>query len=160
MIYFVTARSVGRVKIGLSDNPAGRFVKMQVDSPVPLTLERVCPGEIAEERLLHEKFAADRAAGEWFVLSGAIDAHMATLPEPESKVRRLRDTHAESALIDALGPKNVSCRFRLTPQLLHMWRKRGIPQIKRIAFAKFCADRGVVVPADFFEAFEAPRTAA
>ena len=68
--------------------------------------------------------------------------------------------HPHSALIDQAGTSDVCRAFGLTPQLLHMWRKRGIPQIKRIAFAKFCADRGVVVPADFFEAFEAPRTAA
>ena len=68
--------------------------------------------------------------------------------------------HPHSALIDQAGAAVVSSAFVLTPQTLHMWRMRGIPQIKRIAFAKLCAERGVAVPADFFEAFENRRSAA
>lgn len=62
--------------------------------------------------------------------------------------------HPHSALIDQAGSATVCAFFALSPQTLHMWRVRGIPQIKRIAFAKMCAERGVAVPGDFFEAFE------
>jgi hypothetical protein len=62
--------------------------------------------------------------------------------------------HPHSALIDQAGTATVCASFALSPQALHMWRVRGIPQIKRIAFAKLCAERGVPVPADFFQAFE------
>lgn len=65
-----------------------------------------------------------------------------------------RQTHTDSSLIDAVGVKSVTAAFGLSPQLLHMWRRRGIPQVKRIAFAKLCADNGVIPPADFFEKFE------
>jgi hypothetical protein len=68
--------------------------------------------------------------------------------------------HPHSALIDQAGSATVCDAFRLSPQTLHMWRVRGIPQIKRISFAKMCAERGVAVPGDFFEAFETRRTAA
>ena len=68
--------------------------------------------------------------------------------------------HPHSALIDHAGTATVCASFALSPQTLHMWRVRGIPQIKRIAFAKLCADRGVAVPGDFFEAFETRRSAA
>jgi hypothetical protein len=68
--------------------------------------------------------------------------------------------HPHSALIDQAGSATVCDAFGLSPQTLHMWRVRGIPQIKRIAFAKMCAECGVAVPADFFEAFETRRSAA
>jgi hypothetical protein len=79
MIYFVTAREIGRVKIGVSDEPRGRFVKMRTDSPVPLALERLCEGSFAEEKALHRRFHADRLSGEWFTLSPEIEAYMSTL---------------------------------------------------------------------------------
>lgn len=58
--------------------------------------------------------------------------------------------HAHSALIDAIGAPKVASTFDLTPQRLHMWRVRGIPQLKRIAFAKVAAESCVSVPEDFF----------
>lgn len=62
--------------------------------------------------------------------------------------------HHDSILIDAVGIKNVTRVFGLTPQALHMWRKRGIPLAKRIAFAKLCAEQGIATPPGFFEKFE------
>jgi len=99
MIYFVTARSLARVKIGYSENPTLRFCKMRSDSPVNLTLERVCPGELADEQALHVRFDHARIRGEWFSLSEDIEAHIASLPafpvptpkvvEPEGSIAQL-----------------------------------------------------------------------
>lgn len=91
MIYFITAREVGRVKIGFSENPRARFFKMRTDSPIPLQLERICDGSVEDERALHKQFSEDRLAGEWFTLSPAIEIAMASLPaaECDRKVRRL-----------------------------------------------------------------------
>lgn len=44
-------------------------------------------------------------------------------------------------------------RFSLTPQNLYAWRLRGVPDLKRIAFAQLCAEQGVTPPPDFFEPF-------
>lgn len=63
--------------------------------------------------------------------------------------------HPHSQLIDAVGSAIVAEQFELTPQRLHMWRKRGIPQLRRIAFAKLAAERGVMAPPDFLEALAA-----
>lgn len=63
--------------------------------------------------------------------------------------------HSHSALIDAIGAAKVSERFDLTPQRLHMWRVRGIPQLRRIAFAKLAAENAVPLPSDFLEALAA-----
>lgn len=88
MIYFVTAREIGRVKIGFSDEPRSRFGKMRTDSPVPLALERVTEGDVDVERHLHAKFAAFRLNGEWFALSAEIEAYMGTLTAVPERSRK------------------------------------------------------------------------
>lgn len=100
MIYFITARDIGRVKIGYSADPARRFSKVQSDSPVNLALERVCPGCESEEARLHTRFADYRLSGEWFALAGPIEAHMETLPA-YSKTRRERSL--AQIIVDATG---------------------------------------------------------
>lgn len=70
-------------------------------------------------------------------------------------VARMNPRHQHSELIDRLGTNIVREAFALSPQTLHMWRRRGVPALKRIAFAKLAADNGVPVPPDFFEKFEA-----
>lgn len=88
MIYFITARAIGRVKIGFSEEPRSRFVKMRTDSPVPLELERICEGSQADEAALHERFAEYREMGEWFRLAPAIERHMELLDPPARKKRK------------------------------------------------------------------------
>ena len=100
MIYFITARDVGRVKIGYSHRPDSRITNLNTGSPVALTLERVCDGDFETERALHTRFAAHRHLGEWFVLSDEIEAHMATLPSP---IRLVRPKSMNKILIEALG---------------------------------------------------------
>lgn len=62
--------------------------------------------------------------------------------------------HPDSELIDRLTGKVISDRFGLSPQHLYNWRTRGIPQLKRIAVAKLCAEMGVSTPDGFFGKFE------
>lgn len=78
MIYFVTAREVGRVKIGFSADPVSRYRKMRGDSPVHLALERVTEGDRTDEFELHNRFDSARIHGEWFALTDEIAALMAT----------------------------------------------------------------------------------
>jgi hypothetical protein len=105
MIYFITARDIGRVKIGYSAKPRVRFQKMQSDSPTRLALERVCDGDEAVEAALHERFAAFRQHGEWFTISAEIASHMATLPapvierKPREKRARLQGPTPEAAVL-------------------------------------------------------------
>lgn len=80
MIYFITARDIGRVKIGYSADPAARLLNLQTASPVELQLERICDGDRDDEDALHDTFSAHRVRGEWFILSAEIEAHMAALP--------------------------------------------------------------------------------
>lgn len=80
MIYFITARTVGLVKIGHARRPQERFTSIKTHSPVPLSLERVCDGSRAEEEQLHVRFAADRSHGEWFRITPELDLFMQSLP--------------------------------------------------------------------------------
>jgi len=54
-----------------------------------------------------------------------------------------------NGLIDQVGPAVVREHFRLTAQHLHMWRVRGIPVIKRIAFHNLALANGVTPPPEF-----------
>jgi hypothetical protein len=80
VIYFITCREVGRVKIGFSAKPQARASVAQVGSPLPLELERVCDGTRGDEAALHERFSDARAHGEWFRLTPEIEGFMAALP--------------------------------------------------------------------------------
>ena len=57
--------------------------------------------------------------------------------------------HPHSALIDRVGTTQVRLAFGLTPQTLYMWRLRGVPAVKRFAFAELAATQAVELPAEF-----------
>lgn len=98
MIYFVTARDVGRVKIGFSENPRARFSKICSDSPLKLALERVCEGDECAEAALHHMFRQFHVHGEWFALAPEVEAHMGTLPiaMPVEREKSLNQIVAEA----------------------------------------------------------------
>jgi hypothetical protein len=79
MIYFITAREVGRVKIGYSADPVCRFQKIRCDNAAGVVLERVTDGTTADEAALHTRYAADCVHGEWYRLTDEIEALMGTL---------------------------------------------------------------------------------
>ena len=75
MIYFITARQIGRVKIGYSSDPERRLKQFQDNCPpAPLALEAVCEGDLAFEKELHRIFGFVRKHGEWFELDASIEA--------------------------------------------------------------------------------------
>ncbi len=55
------------------------------------------------------------------------------------------------ALINQIGADLVRERFGASPQLLHMWRVRGVPLPKRIAFHNLALERGIQPPPEFLE---------
>lgn len=54
-------------------------------------------------------------------------------------------------LIDQVGPAVVREHFGITAQHLHMWRVRGVPIVKRIAFHNLALAKGVQPPPEFLE---------
>lgn len=68
MIYFVQQGPGGPIKIGFTSKPiAKRLADIQVHSPHPVTLLALIDGDKSIEALWHERFAARRMKGEWFM---------------------------------------------------------------------------------------------
>lgn len=92
-VYFITAREVGRVKIGCAFDPHQRFEKIQAMSPCELKLEAILKGSHAEERAIHKLFCEERIRGEWFELTDEIEAVILANPAPrklsEKEMREL-----------------------------------------------------------------------
>lgn len=72
-VYFITAREIGRVKIGHAVNSSRRLWELQTASSCKLRLEAVIPGGRREERELHAKFSSLKVRGEWFSLTPQIE---------------------------------------------------------------------------------------
>lgn len=54
-------------------------------------------------------------------------------------------------IIDALPRQAIIDKFDASRQVLHIWRKRGVPKSKRIAYGRLAADCGVALPQSFFD---------
>lgn len=65
--------------------------------------------------------------------------------------RDMSNRHEHSSLIDQIGAGVVSAHFRLSPQRLHMWRVRGIPHLRRLAFKNLADGFNVSLPGDFLD---------
>ncbi|MDB5445652.1 MAG: hypothetical protein JWQ97_969 [Phenylobacterium sp.] len=76
MIYFVKDTLSGFIKIGFSDNPGLRLVKMQADCPGELVLQGMCEGDRAAEAALHRRYAHLHQRGEWFRPDAELAAHV------------------------------------------------------------------------------------
>jgi hypothetical protein len=72
--YFILATITKCVKIGRSKDPEERLKTLQTASPEILRLVGTMDGDFEAE--LHEKFAAYRVRGEWFILCGELTCYM------------------------------------------------------------------------------------
>jgi hypothetical protein len=71
-VYFIQAEHGGPIKIGVTDRPDKRVAQLQIASPHKLVLLRAVPGEMREEKYLHERFTGARLSGEWFKPTAAL----------------------------------------------------------------------------------------
>jgi uncharacterized protein (UPF0335 family) len=96
-VYFITARELGRVKIGFTaGDPDVRRAALQVGCPSRLRLEAVIPGHVVAEAELHHRFADHRIVGEWFALTDDIEQIIAGAPaELRTQEQIDRDRAAE-----------------------------------------------------------------
>lgn len=105
--FIYAIESGGLIKLGYSKNPEKRLNKIASDTPFPCELLGQWPGTVADELDVHDKFAEERARGEWF----------RTTP-------RLLAFIAENAVVVGVTP---SRRTTVQPgdSPLTAWRKRA-----------------------------------
>lgn len=73
-VYF--ARAGDRIKIGWSRNVAGRMAQLQTANADPVLLLATVPGGRLLESRLHNEYAPARVAGEWFMCTPDLLAHI------------------------------------------------------------------------------------
>lgn len=72
LVYFLSAPSVSRVKIGFTADLPTRFMQLQSSCPVKLTIMGCIPGDSTQENQLHQRFSAWRNDFEWFTLTESV----------------------------------------------------------------------------------------
>ena len=78
-VYFIAAKEMPIVKIGVALDPDKRLRELQVGCPLRLTMLAFVEGGRGDEIALHKRFAHLRTIGEWFRLDGALAAYVASL---------------------------------------------------------------------------------
>jgi len=84
MIYFATARDIGRFKIGYARDPQKRIEALQTGCPAKLEIECVVEGGYDLEAKLHQVFRKYRTHGEWFELNEIVDMALDWLKSGEA----------------------------------------------------------------------------
>jgi hypothetical protein len=106
VIYFVQSVT-GEIKIGISGDPAARFIVLQAGSPVLLSMLGVMLGDREKEREIHTRFEESRLRGEWFrpdpELLAYIEEHTMSIEElPEEPP--IPESETRPSLLDPPGP--------------------------------------------------------
>lgn len=157
MIYFIQDSDTLHVKIGHTrGDPAARLKDLQTGNPSKLVLLGTMPGGQAEEAGLHQRFAAARAAGEWF------------RPVPELLLLIGRACHDGPPFDAAAGPPGDGVRFYLSAKvegvaaqrLLRLLREHGPDAFSRRGPLGEAADplvKDIIRDAAAYGGFEAMR---
>jgi hypothetical protein len=76
VVYFIATHDRRFVKIGWSSNGRYRLKALQAANPEPLTMLASFSATKAIERRWHERYAAVRQCGEWFLLTPELSAEI------------------------------------------------------------------------------------
>ena len=137
-VYFITAREVGRVKIGYTDcAPRDRFNWISANSPVAVELEAFVEGGREEEKAFHERFSELRVKGEWFTLCPEIEAlierNRPSAPEPaepDSVEGIIKSFGSASELARRLGVPMTTVASWRQKDRIPAWRREAIEALK------------------------------
>lgn len=174
-VYLIQAGDAGPVKIGFTENVAGRLIKMQADNHEPLRVLALYEGDKTHEATLHELFASVRLAGEWFAASvaGAIPyirlPRLAYEPKTAADVLTVREilraakahdrkdariTLRDWVASEGLTQEQAAERINVHPITLNRWLNgKAMPQPKVMRRIQ-SATGGQVQPNSFFSAQE------
>ena len=114
MIYFIRAGD-GAVKIGKAKNSLARLKQLQTGQAERLSVIREMPGDLPEERWLHQYYAGRHLGGEWYRYSESmmlIEVPEFDPPEREPRISRHGEIKNKlyAALISRLPPNRVFSR--------------------------------------------------
>lgn len=162
MIYFIRDPAADRVKIGVSNDPWKRLKNMQTGSPGLLELVAMVDGDPAAEKALHQRFDGSRVRGEWFVWSGPVADHVATLPpsgrpsKPETANWRLRNAVIKLGYSQSYSSQLVN-GHRAWPFVLSVlvWRECG----QKVGKLALISDADLAKLASHFTAWPARKAA-
>lgn len=86
-VYFIQQGTDGPIKIGSSVDPQARLRALQTANPHPLRLLAKAPGDVRDERALHERFSEHRINGclEWFSPAPDLLAHIRHANRPDRR---------------------------------------------------------------------------
>lgn len=133
-VYFITARSLNRVKIGHTNGSLRqRLSHINLTSPVEIQLEAAMEGGKDIEAALHVRFSAHRKKGEWFEITPEIERLIASNPiggkaqVPSCDVERLiAICGSQSKMARRLGvPVTTVANWRKSGRIPH-WRVASI----------------------------------
>lgn len=118
-VYFVRAKTLGHIKIGVANDAWLRFLSLDSSSPDELELMGVIRSTqaIALEETIHIRFSADRHRREWFRASDALLAFIAA----NAKDR-------DAALAEEIFAA-VSQRAKSKPGRKPGWRERQVASL-------------------------------
>lgn len=89
MIYFIQNESTKAIKIGYSVDVQKRLSQLQTAAPDRLVLIGQIPGDISDERALHDRFREHHLRGEWFRGDAGLPAELRAM----SDSRRIERGH-------------------------------------------------------------------
>lgn len=128
MIYFIRNQTSGAIKIGYTaGDPATRMRQLQTGHADRLELICSTPGEVADERKLHETFAVSRIGGEWFNPSPLLIQHveLAKTPYPVIGGRTIESVYLAGRMTDggrwreSIAPGWIGAEGKYTKAEIH-----------------------------------------
>jgi hypothetical protein len=145
-VYFIRSGESDRVKIGTSDNVAGRLAQLQLLVPEKLHLIREIDGGRREEAALHRHYRDRRLHGEWYLFHES----MLTIDPPAALMKPARiprPCEGVAEIIETLGAA-IAAGTGISNLTLAVWKHRGrIPAEHWLAIVSLpeAVERGVTL---------------
>ncbi len=140
-VYFIKPIGMdGPIKIGCANKPEQRLIDLMSWCPFPLKIMATVPGGFAEERRLHQMFAADRLRAEWFRTTRELLGFIETIRETGSlPFEVVGDKRSVCSGLPAvlsrhgISKEAFAARAGVLPTAVDMWSKQvSIYSIGRI----------------------------
>jgi hypothetical protein len=122
-VYLVEAVGADRVKIGYSQNPAGRIQSIATSSPFPIAALAIRDGDMALEKAMHRALADKRTTGEWFSkFDGVVEWFAGFTPTADAATGIPQRVH--TVTVRRFGAQAMADMFGLSVNTVLAWAQR------------------------------------